>query len=251
MRILRAAIFAMVQMLATPLYALLMILTAPFGARIPRYLAGAWCRLMLRAAHLICGVHHRISGWENLPKEPFVLLAKHQSAWETMFMPAFFPPHAFVLKKELLSIPFFGWGMRLLDPIAINREQRREAFQQVLTEGQERLSRGLIVVIFPEGTRVPYGYRARYAPSGTLLASTAGVPVIPMAHDAGRLWQKGMLNKFPGTIHLAFGPPMRVTQDNALEVNQQVERWIEQQLEQWSGAPAKSWRRRESLPSSS
>jgi 1-acyl-sn-glycerol-3-phosphate acyltransferase len=225
-------------------YALLMVCTAPFGATGPRYFSGAWCRLMLRMARWICGIRHEITGWEHLPSGPFVLLAKHQSAWETMFFPAFFPPHVFVLKKELLSIPFFGWGMRVLDPIAIDRDQRREAFQQVLNQGQERLARGLVVVIFPEGTRVPYGYRGRYAPGGTLLAQAAGVPIVAMAHDAGNFWKKGILNKSPGIIHLAFAPPVSPLSGDATALNRAAENWIESQLEQWSGQTAKPWRRK-------
>ena len=244
MRILRALIFALAQGLATPLYALLMILSAPFGVRGPRYFAGAWSRLMLGLAHWICGIRHELSGWEHLPTGPFVLIAKHQSAWETIFFPAFLPPHVFVLKQEILSIPFFGWGMRLLEPIAIDREQRREAFQQVLSQGRERLSRGLIVIIFPEGTRVPYGYRGRYAPGGGLLAAQAGVPVVPLAHDAGRLWKKGVLGKYPGTIHLALGPILSTVGRDGLEVNREAEAWIEAELERWSHQPARPWRRK-------
>lgn len=243
MRALRAFLFFLVQLVATPVYATLMIITAPFGYGGPRYFAGAWSRLMLTMARLICHIHHEITGWEQLPQGPFVLVAKHQSAWETMFFPGFFPPHAFVLKRELLSIPFFGWGMRLLNPIAIDRAQRREAFQQVLTQGQDRLQQGLVVVIFPEGTRVPFGYRGRYAPGGALLAAATGVPVVPMAHDAGRLWKKGLLNKFPGTIHLAFGLPMTVHANNGMAIHREAEAWIEGQLEQWSGQPALHQRR--------
>ena len=134
--------------------------------------------------------------------------------------------------------------MRLLEPIAIDREQRREAFQQVLTQGQERLSRGLIVIIFPEGTRVPYGYRGRYAPGGGLLAAQAGVPVVPLAHDAGRLWKKGLLDKYPGTIHLSLGPVLSTEGREGLEVNQEAETWIEAELERWSHQPAHPWRRK-------
>lgn len=244
MRPLRALLFVVIQLLTTPIYALLMLISAPLGIHGPRYFAGAWCRLMLTAGRWVCGVRYEITGWEHLPTGPFVLLSKHQSAWETMFFPAYFPPHAFVLKKELLAIPFFGWGMRVLNPIAIDREQKREAFQQVLNQGRERLAQGLVVVIFPEGTRVPFGHRARYAPGGTLLAQAASVPIVPLAHDAGRLWQKGLLNKFPGTIHLAFGPPLPTQDGDALDINRQAETWIESHLEQWSGQPAKPWRRR-------
>ncbi|NDU85131.1 MAG: DUF45 domain-containing protein, partial [Ferrovum sp.] len=244
MRALRALLFVFCQTLVTPVYALLMLATAPWGVRGPRYFAGAWCRLILVLARIICGIRHEITGWENLPSGPFVLISKHQSAWETVFFPAFLRPHSFVLKRELLSIPFFGWGMALLQPIAIDREQRREAFQQVLIQGQARLQNNLIVVIFPEGTRVPFGYRGRYAPGGGILAATAGVPVIPLAHDAGRLWQRGVLGKYPGTIHMAIGPTLHTAGRDGIEVSREAERWIEEQIELWSQQPALPYRRK-------
>ena len=244
MRPLRALLYLGCQLLFTPLYALLMLGSAPFWKGGPRYFSGAWCRLMIRLGTLLCGVRYRITGWENVPAGPCVILAKHQSAWETMFFPAFFPPHSFVLKRELLSLPFFGWGMRLLDPIAIDRDQRREAFQQVMAQGQARLAAGLQVVIFPEGTRVPYGYRARYGPAGGLLAVAAGVPVLPIAVDAGRLWHKGVFHKYPGTLQVEIGAPIATAGRDGTLVVREVEDWIEGRLEAWSGQQARPYTRR-------
>jgi 1-acyl-sn-glycerol-3-phosphate acyltransferase len=244
MTALRSGLFLLIQAVTTPVYALLMLASAPFSRKGPRYFSGAWCRLMILLAQWICGVRYTLSGWEHLPKGPCVVLAKHQSAWETMFFPAFFPPHAFVLKQELLAIPFFGWGMRLLDPIAINRDQRREAFEQVKTQGLQRLKAGLMVVIFPEGTRVPSGHRARYAPSGGLLAAAAGVPVVPMAHNAGEYWKKGLFSKHPGTITIRIGPAIDARGRDGADVTREAEAWIEAQMEQITGKVAKHYTRK-------
>lgn len=235
---LRSALFLLCQLLLTPPFVALMFVSAPISTRGPRYFSGAWCRLMLRLGTLLCGVRFQVEGWENLPQEPCVILAKHQSAWETMFFPAFVPPHCIVLKREILSIPFFGWGMALLDPIAIDRDQPREAFMQVQTQGLERLRAGLHVVIFPEGTRVPFGYKARYAPSGGLLAAAAGVPVVPLAHNAGQIWRKGLFDKHPGLIRICLGPPISSAGREGLAVNKEAEQWIESCLEQLSGKKA-------------
>ncbi len=235
---LRSALFLLCQLLLTPLFVGLMFVSAPFSHQGPRYFSGAWCRIMLRLGTLICRVRYTVQGWENLPKEPCVILAKHQSAWETMFFPAFVPPHCIVLKREILSIPFFGWGMAMLDPIAIDRDQPREAFTQVQTQGLERLKAGLHVVIFPEGTRVPFGHRARYATSGGLLAAAAGVPVVPLTHNAGQIWRKGLFDKHPGVIQVCIGPPISSAGREGLAVNKEAEHWIESRLEQISGKKA-------------
>ncbi|MDE2260420.1 MAG: DUF45 domain-containing protein [Betaproteobacteria bacterium] len=244
MTALRALAFLFCQLVATPVYVFLMALSAPFSHRGPRYFSGAWCRLMIHLGTLLLGVRYTVSGWENVPKGPCVMLVKHQSQWETMFFPAFFSPHSFVLKQELLSMPVFGWGMRLLDPIAIDRDARREAFQQVQTQGLERLKAGLKVIIFPEGTRVPSGYRARYAPSGGLLAAAAGVPVVPMAHNAGEFWKKGLLAKHRGTLSVRIGPPIPTMGRDGVEVTREAETWIEQQMEELTGRVAQPYSRK-------
>ena len=244
MTALRALLYFCCQLVTTPVYVILMMLSAPFWKAGPRYFSGAWCRLMIRLGGLLLGVHYTVSGWEHVPEGPCVVLVKHQSQWETMFFPAFFPPHSFVLKQQILAIPFFGWGMRLLDPIAIDRDQRREAFQQVQTQGQARLKAGLKVIIFPEGTRVPSGFRARYAPGGGLLATAAGVPILPMAHNAGEYWKKGVLAKHPGTITVRIGPPISTAGRDGAGVTREAEEWIEKQMENLTGRVAKSYSRK-------
>ncbi len=244
MTALRALLYFCCQLVTTPVYVLLMMITAPFWKEGPRYFSGAWCRLMIRLGSLLLGVRYTLSGWEHVPEGPCVVLVKHQSQWETMFFPAFFPPHSFVLKQEILAIPFFGWGMRLLDPIAIDRDARRESFQQVQTQGRARLKAGLKVIIFPEGTRVPSGFRARYAPGGGLLAAAAGVPVLPMAHNAGEYWKKGILAKHPGTITVRIGPLISTAGRDGAEVTREAEEWIEKQMEDLTGRVAKPYSRK-------
>ena len=244
MTALRALLYVCCQLVTTPVYVMLMMITAPFWKAGPRYFSGAWCRLMIRLGSLLLGVRYTLSGWEHVPEGPCVVLVKHQSQWETMFFPAFFPPHSFVLKQEILAIPFFGWGMRLLEPIAIDRDARREAFQQVQTQGQERLKAGLKVIIFPEGTRVPSGFRARYAPGGGLLAAAAGVPILPMAHNAGEYWKKGILAKHPGTISVRIGPLIPTAGRDGAAVTHDAEEWIEKQMEELTGRVAKPYSRK-------
>jgi 1-acyl-sn-glycerol-3-phosphate acyltransferase len=238
MRIIGGLIYLLAQAILTPLAVGMMLLTRPFGLKGPRYFSGAWCRVMLNLGRLLFGIRWQVKGWENLPEGPCVVLVKHQSAWETMFFPGYFPPHAFVLKKEVLSLPFFGQGMATLLPIAIDRSRPREALKQVREQGMDRLARGLKVIVFPEGTRVPWGYRGVYNPGGASLASAAKVPVVPMVHNAGQFWQKGAFQKRPGTITLELGPAMDTAGLSTSEINQRAEEWIEHRLEAMSGQVA-------------
>uniref|UniRef100_UPI0035638266 lysophospholipid acyltransferase family protein n=1 Tax=Immundisolibacter sp. TaxID=1934948 RepID=UPI0035638266 len=159
-----------------------------------------WARTNLRWLECTCGVRYRMVGRENLPQQPVVVLSKHQSTWETLVFQEIFPPLVWVMKRELLWLPLFGWGLALGRPIAIDRGAGRRAMEQMLSQGQHRLDDGLWVVIFPEGTRMPPGQRGRYRPGGALLAARAGVPALPVAHNAGELWGKRRFLKRAGTI---------------------------------------------------
>lgn len=243
-RLIGGLIYMLAQGIFTPLAVGMMLITRPFGLSAPRYFSGAWCRLMLNLGRILFGIRWTVKGWENLPDGPCVVLVKHQSAWETMFFPGYFPPHAFVLKKEVLSLPFFGQGMATLQPIAIDRSRPREALKQVREQGMERLGRGLKVIVFPEGTRVPWGFRGQYNPGGASLATAAKVPVVPMVHNAGQFWQKGAFAKFPGHITLEIGAPIDTTGLSTSELNHQVENWIEARLEAMSGHAAQPWQKK-------
>ena len=176
---------------------------------------------------LTCGIHYEVIGRENIPATNAIVLCKHQSAWETLVLPLCLPPLAFVIKRELLWIPLFGWGLALLEPVAIDRLARRKAIYQLLVQGRERLEAGRWLVVFPEGTRVSAGSRGVYALGGALLAARTGYPVVPVAHNAGECWPRRKFLKRPGTIQLTFGPVIDSEGRSAAEINVLAESWIE------------------------
>ncbi|MDE1891291.1 MAG: DUF45 domain-containing protein [Betaproteobacteria bacterium] len=248
MRVIGSIIYLIIQSIITPIFALLMILSTLINRRtLPKLLAKYWCKTMLYCGVWFRGVKFTVTGLENIPSTPCVILSKHQSEWETLFLPVVLPPHSIVLKHELLKIPFFGWGLNLLEPIAIDRSQKKASLEQVIAQGITRLKQGLYVVIFPEGTRVKPGYRGRYAQSGAQLATKAQVPVIPVAHNAGTYWPKGLL-KQPGTIEVRFGKPIDTLNKTSAEVNKEVEEWIEDNMEQITGQPAHSVSKKTTQP---
>jgi 1-acyl-sn-glycerol-3-phosphate acyltransferase len=167
-----------------------------------------------------------VEGLENLPNTPSVILSKHQSAWETIVFQQIFPPLSFVLKKNLLYIPFFGWGLALFSPIAIDREAAREALKQIEAQGRERLRTGFWVLIFPEGTRVAPGEAGKFQVGGAWLAVKAGAPVVPVAHNAGRYWPKNGFLKYPGEIVVRIGKPIPSDGRKATQVLAEAEAWI-------------------------
>lgn len=190
----------------------------------------AWFRLA-------CGVRHEISGLANVPPGPCVILANHQCEWETVYLQLIKPPVCTVLKRELLNIPIFGWGLRLLHPIALDRSRPSRAIKQVLTQGKQRLDEGLSVLIFPEGTRVEPGKRKRYNKSGAVIACRAGVPVLPVAHNAGERWPGRHWVKNPGRLSLVVGEPIATEGRTSDEVMAEVEDWIEARLAEISEVP--------------
>ncbi|QKT05007.1 1-acyl-sn-glycerol-3-phosphate acyltransferase [Ectothiorhodospiraceae bacterium 2226] len=203
------------------------LLTAVLPYRLRyRYLTN-WGRFTLWWLRVTCGVNFRVQGMEHLPQEPAVVLAKHQSAWETIALPFLLPPQTWVLKRSLLWIPVFGWGLALLRPIAIDRSAGRRALAQIIERGRRRLEQGIWVVVFPEGTRVAPGTRGRYGIGGAMLAARSGVPVVPVAHNAGEFWPRNGFRKRPGTIELRIGPPIPTAGRSAQEVNAAAEAWIE------------------------
>lgn len=178
-----------------------------------------------------CGVGVNIQGRENLPKEgAYVVVANHQSEWETLFLQTLVRPQVTVLKKELLKIPFFGWALGLLDPIAIDRSQRRGALKQLLTEGKKRLEDDIPVIIFPQGTRVPAGKMGKFNKGGAMLALSAGVPVVPMIHDAGVYWPGKSFAKFPGTVQVHVGEPIPVEGRTVDEIHADMVAWLEEHM---------------------
>jgi len=156
-----------------------------------------------------------------------VILSKHQSQWETFYLQVMKRPVVTVLKKELMNVPFFGWGLRLMQPIGIDRSNPKKALRYIQEEGQRRLQKGQSIIIFPEGTRTPPGETGTYARSGAELACRAGVPIIPVAHNAGRCWPAKKFIKYPGTIHMVIGAPIDTLNGNSRELTERVKNWIE------------------------
>ncbi len=231
MSALRSLLFLLFQLVVTPLYAAAMLLMA-WSPRITTYrMAASWCAVNLWGARTICGIRWRVDGRENVPQgsalAPHIVLSKHSSTWETLSLTQYFPGLAFVAKKELLSIPFFGWGFALASPITIDRKAGVDAMQQIATQGRERFKQGFWIAIYPEGTRIPAGTRAKYKTGGARLAITLDVPIIPVAHNAGYLWPKGVFGKQPGTITMTIGKPISPSGKEPLALMQEVEAWIE------------------------
>jgi len=226
---LRSALFAAALVLITPPYALLALATFPLP-RMARYrIISGWSRLVLQLARAICGIDWRVEGREHLPSRPSVILAKHQSAWETLAFQQIFPPQVHVLKRELLWIPFFGWGLALMSPIAIDRSRGTAALRAMVRRGSERLKQGFWVVVFPEGTRVAPGERRPYQLGGAWLAAATGAPVVPVAHNAGLFWPRNAFIKRAGTVIVRIGPPIDTADRDAKAVNALAEKWIEEQ----------------------
>lgn len=228
---LRSALFAVIQMLATIVFAILAWLTFPFGSHTRYRVITLWNRFVVWLAWHLCGIRYEVRGREHLPHGPVVVLAKHQSAWETIALPVLLPPVALVTKKELLRVPFFGWGLAMLSPIAIDRRSGREALKQILRQGAERLKQGFGVLVFPEGTRMRPGEAGRYGIGGAWLAAHTGTVVVPVAHNAGELWGKDAFLKYPGVVTVSIGPPIATKGLKPDAVNEAARAWIEAEVE--------------------
>ncbi len=227
---LRSLLFTLGQWLFTLIFSLFAILTFPLKP-VTRYrIISLWARSMLWWLRVTCGVSYRIIGRENIPEHPSIILSKHQSAWETLAFQQIFPPQVWVLKRELLWVPFFGWGLAMTSPIAIDRSAGREALKQMVSQGKDRMKKGFWVVIFPEGTRMSPGTKGKYHIGGAWLATHTSSTVVPVAHNAGEFWPKNSFIKKPGTITVSIGQPIESAGLKPDALNQQVEQWIEQEM---------------------
>ena len=238
---LRSSLFTLSQILLTPLFCSAMLLALPLGHKPVYRLAKAWTRLVIALAHLICGIEHRILGREHIPGRPSIVLSKHQSAWETLFFLQLFPAQVWLLKRELLHIPFFGWGLAMLRPIAIDRGTKLSALKQLVKQGRDRLARGLWVVVFPEGTRTRPGETLPYAAGGAWLASQTGAPVLPVALNSGCYWGRNSFLKKPGTITVSIGPPIDPNGLRPEEINRKTHAWIETEMSRLDHAEASGY----------
>lgn len=232
---LRSLLFNAVMWLSVPLFVSVALLTFPFPFQYRYRFITLWGRFHTWLAKVLCGLQYRVEGREHIPKGAAILLAKHQSAWETIAFQEIFPPQVWVLKRELMWVPFFGWGLALLKPIAIDRGAGRQAVEQIIAQGRERLDAGIWVTIFPEGTRVAPGHKRRYGIGGAALAAATGYPVVPVAHNAGHYWPRRGFLKNPGTIQVVIGPLIQTHGKTAEEINRQVEQWIETRMAELEG----------------
>jgi 1-acyl-sn-glycerol-3-phosphate acyltransferase len=241
MSTLRSLLFLLFQALVTPVYAAVM-LALFWIPRVPMFrIAAHWCWFNLQGARWICGIRYQAIGRENIPegtgRTPHIVMSKHSSTWETLALKMYFPPLAYVAKKELLSIPFFGWGFGLSSPITIDRKSGRTAMQQIAAQGRERFAQGFWIAVYPEGTRIKAGTRAKYKSGGARLAIDLAVPIIPVAHNAGWIWPKGVFGKRPGTVTISFGKPISPEGKDPQALIGEVEAWIEDEVARL-GVPA-------------
>jgi len=196
-----------------------------------------FCRFGLWAGDFFTGMKIIVEGDENIPDTPSVIMIKHTTILETYGHVALFPKTAWVVKRELLWVPIVGWAIGLvLNPIAINRGKGRSAVKQVIEQGKQRLSEGTWVTIFPEGTRVPYGETRKYGISGAALAQAAGVPIVPVAHNAGDFWRRREFSMRPGTVRFCIGAPIDASAQPPKETSAIVQNWIEGKMREISAA---------------
>ncbi|MDX1668366.1 MAG: lysophospholipid acyltransferase family protein [Limnobacter sp.] len=221
----------------TPVHAGFLLLLSPVMSLKQRYLfACYWNRLNITMLRILCGVKHRVEGKEHLPDSGAIVLSKHQSAWETFAIPSeLMPRHlCLIFKKELQYVPFFGWALWVLRMVPIDRKKGKDAFEQVTEIAGPRMKSGAWMMFFPEGTRVPVGYKRRYKTGGTRLAVATNTPVVPVAVNAGEFWGKKSFWKKAGTVTLRFGPPIYPEGHTPDSLMREVENWIEDQMHQIS-----------------
>jgi 1-acyl-sn-glycerol-3-phosphate acyltransferase len=228
---LRAILYVVVMTLAVAPWSFVVLASLVTPPTTRYRLCVMWTRLAIYMAKWICGVTWRVEGWENLPDGPTIVLPKHQSTWETFWLPTFLPRRlSFVYKRELHLIPFFGWGIATVGMINIDRSRGQGAFEQVVTQGQDHLRDGWWIVIFPEGTRTAPGSTKRYKTGGARLAVRTGVPVLPIAVNSGEVWPRGVLIRRPGEITISIGKPIETRGKGSEQVVAEVEAWIETEM---------------------
>ena len=221
---LRSALYLVLQVLTVAPWSIICLLCAVFPLEIRYKVTMLWVRFCIWLADKLLGIRYQVKGKENLPDGPAVLLSKHQSTWETLFYPSFMPRElCYVFKRELLMLPFFGWGIGLLKMIHIDRNKGTDAFEQVLAQGRW-------IIMFPEGTRIPVGKKGRYKSGGARLAVRTGAPVVPIAVNAGECWPKNAFIKTPGLVTVSIGPPIETAGREPDQVNREVEQWIETEM---------------------
>ena len=224
---LRSILFYLLLAVFTFIFTVSGILLLPFDFKIRFRVMSRWAALNFWTLKVICGINYRVEGLENIPEGPAIIMCKHQSAWETLALQIIFPPQVWVLKRELLRVPIYGWGLATMKPIAIDRSAGTHAIRQLVSDGRKRLEQGNWVVVFPEGTRIAPGKRGEYHPGGGLLSTKSGYPIVPVSHNAGYFWPRKSIIKRPGTITMVIGPAIYPDGKSATGITRETEEWIE------------------------
>ena len=231
---LRSSIYWLLMVLTAVVIGLLTVFTFPLSVDKRYRFARSWALLNIWLLKHICNLGYSVDGVENIPDEGVVVLSKHQSTWDTMILQVILPHVRWVLKRELLRVPFFGWGLAMLKPIAIDRSAGHRAVAQLIEQGGPMLDAGYWVVVFPEGTRTHPGKKKRYKQGGSILAVETGHRVVLIAHNAGEFWPRHSFLKWPGTITLRIGPVVDTKGKTAEQVTQIAHEWIEGQMQEIS-----------------
>lgn len=229
---LRSGLYLALLIAFTPFYWVLVMLSGPFPRMTRYHVIAGWPRIATWLARRLLGIDYEVRGREHIPAEPCVVLSKHQSAWETIAYTSIFPPHVYVIKRELLWIPFLGWGLGLMSPIAINRADRKRAMQRMTELGGKRFKQGFCIMVYPEGTRIPVGRRGVYRLGGAVVAVNNGARALPVAHNAGLVWPRNSFVKYPGKVTVSIGPPIDTAGLTAEQVMRRAENWIESEMAQ-------------------
>ncbi len=220
------------MLIITPPFCILAILLYPLPPVTRSRIVSSWAYITIWWLSITCNLDFEVEGAENIPSHACIVLSKHQSAWETIAFQIIFPPQIWVMKRELLWVPFLGWAFAALESIAIDRQAGREALKQLVSQGKDRLEKGLWVVIFPEGTRTSPGSRGKYHIGGAWLATHTKATVIPVAHNAGEFWPKNSFLKRSGTISVKIGKPIFTENIKPDALNRSIEDWIEKEVNQ-------------------
>jgi 1-acyl-sn-glycerol-3-phosphate acyltransferase len=231
MTLLRSALYQLILVAVVIPYSGLVLCTAPFPRLVRWRVIAGWPQFAFWLSRHLLRIDYVVHGREHIPAKPCVVLSKHQSAWETIAYTTIFPPHIYVLKRELLWLPFLGWGLGLMSPIAINRTNRKTALQRLIQLGGERLAQGFSIMVYPEGTRIAVGRRGHYKLGGAVIAVNNGAVALPVAHNAGLVWPRNSFAKHPGKVTVVIGPPIPTEGLTAEQVMRRAEEWIEGEME--------------------
>jgi 1-acyl-sn-glycerol-3-phosphate acyltransferase len=226
-----SAVLLLWMVVSTVIVSPLIIICALFPFPLRYNIAKTWAFSVLFMAELCCGIRYEVEGSEHIPADtPVIILSNHQSAWETLAFRCIFPAQTSLFKRSLLLIPFWGWAMATLKPIAIDRGNKTAALRKLIVKGTEALKEGLSIVIFPEGTRMPAGTKKKFSAGGAMLAQKSCFPVIPVAHNAGICWPRYSFIKYPGTIRVKIGTVINPEGLKADELNRRVDDWVSEAM---------------------